>query len=57
MSAAAPATALNGAKILPASAPRLPRSTVRREGWEMSWMLELEERLLSSMVEKSFAMV
>ena len=54
--ALAAATAVKGAKKPPAKAPKPPRKTVRRLSGDTSWMDGLEERLLSSMREKSFAM-
>ena len=42
----------------PVTAPaKPPRSRLRRVGSETSWMLGLDDRLLSSIVEKSLAMV
>jgi hypothetical protein len=41
----------NGASALPITAPRPPHSNVRRAGDDRSWMLGLDERLLSSIVE------
>ena len=54
--ALAAATAVKGAKKPPARAPSPPRKTVRRLSGDTSWIDGLEERLLSSIREKSFAM-